>query len=115
MLCATISLPQPLSPVTSTLASERATRSISSRSATISGLWPISRTAVFVINVTNDVLDGCCSLARETLEDVPLLVREIDEAGPDLVALSVRALCNPPHLDFGGKGLARQIETQPSP
>ena len=42
MAAATNSLPTPLSPVTSTFASERATRSISSRSSFIAALSPIS-------------------------------------------------------------------------
>jgi hypothetical protein len=46
MLLATISLPTPLSPVIMTLASDRATRSISCCRATISGLSPI-RTVPF--------------------------------------------------------------------
>src|SRR4029453_11296993 len=48
MLRATISLPTPLSPVMSTLASERATRSTSCCSAMISGLRPTSSTLVFI-------------------------------------------------------------------
>jgi hypothetical protein len=47
MVRATISLPTPLSPVMSTLASERATRSISCCSATVAGLRPISWMCVF--------------------------------------------------------------------
>ena len=39
---ATSSLPAPLSPVTSTLASERAVRPISTRNSTIAGLSPTS-------------------------------------------------------------------------
>src|SRR5688572_4376140 len=47
MLLATISLPTPLSPVISTLASERATRSTSCCKAAMAGLCPTSWTCVF--------------------------------------------------------------------
>src|SRR5688572_22600221 len=48
MLRDTISLPTPLSPVIRTLASLRATRSISACSACIWGLFPINRTCCLV-------------------------------------------------------------------
>ena len=62
MLWATISLPVPLSPVTSTFASERATRSISCRRPAISWLLPISRTALLGVELV--LTRGISSSAR---------------------------------------------------
>src|SRR5678815_1970251 len=112
MLCATISLPQPLSPVTSTLASERATRSISSRRATMSGLWPINRTVAFGDDVTFGPAGA--SSPREAFDDVALIVGQIDEAGADFIAQPAGALRNAPDFDFSGERVAFEIEAQPS-
>jgi len=43
---------------------------------------------------------------------VPLIVREIDETRADFIALPAWTLSNSPNLDFGSKGLTRQIKTQ---
>src|SRR5262245_53165123 len=112
MLCATISLPQPLSPVTSTFASDRAMRSISSRRATMSGLWPISRTAFFVVDVIDDNPWPVRSSACETLDDVTMVVGQVQESRADFIALAARSLRDSSDFDLGREGLAAQIKTQ---
>jgi hypothetical protein len=78
----------------------------------MSGLWPISRPATFVVAVTNGSLSRVGSSARETLEDVPLVVCEIHESRADFIALSARSLRNSPDFDVGGEWLTREIQTQ---
>src|SRR5262245_20104644 len=110
MLWATISLPLPLSPVTSTLASERATRSISSRSATMSGLWPISRAALFV-DVIDDNPWPVRSSACEPLDNVTMVVGQVHESRADFIAVAARSLRDSSDFDFHREGLTALIET----
>src|SRR5678815_5477070 len=82
MLRATISLPTPLSPVMSTLASERATRSTSCCSAMISGLRPTSSTLVFIRMPASELV--------RTPTSTPVAVIVMSEVSEKKVVFGVR-------------------------
>src|SRR5687768_8025510 len=104
MLRDTISLPTPLSPVIRTLASLRATRSISTCSACIWGLFPINRTCclvracipapiVLILLKSRVVASTVASLIRKSFNHALVLAAERHERGanrePFGVALSL--------------------------
>src|SRR5262245_54593821 len=113
MLCATISLPLPLSPVTSTFASDRATRSISARRATMAGLWPKSRTWALG-GIVNDVWPMVSSVGK-AYDYLSIFLTEVHEARADPISGSPLPRHDAADLHFGRKRLPPEIEPKASP
>src|SRR5262245_8450353 len=123
MARATISLPTPLSPVIRTLASERATRSISCSSAVTSALRPVNwmcvrdltaprgLTRVFVlVSATPSII------VHEPFDESPVFLGHAYEGGPDPITRSgLSCRRNPLHLNVCGEGGTCQRETQTAP
>src|SRR5262245_16823395 len=88
MRCATSSLPLPLSPVTSTLASEGAMRSTSCRSSRMGRLSPISCVWAWSFVAEHMALPATPrgsdrGFAEELLERAPAAIVHLDEAHPE--------------------------------
>src|SRR5262245_34748053 len=124
MARATISLPTPLSPVISTFASDRATRSISCSSAVTSALRPVSWTCVRCrtapIGFTRVLLVLVSAtpsiIVHEPFNESPVFLSHADEGGPDAIAGSDLGRGGDPlHLNVCRKGSTRERETQAAP
>src|SRR5262245_43293990 len=111
MLCATISLPVPLSPVTSTLASDRAIRSISCWSAVISGLLPMSRTKTLGVGVTA----GTSSSLRGPLGNRRTPIGQVLPRRKNDGLLGVASGGHTRHAQRGGHRVFFQAERAPKP
>src|ERR1035437_1347131 len=116
MARATISLPTPLSPVISTLASDWATRSTSCCRATISALRPINCASVLV-RIMRTALSRpastSTSLTRKTLDYLTMLGTDDDEGHPEPVPAGKAARRDDPlHRDVGRERRASERQTQ---
>src|SRR5215475_7094497 len=110
MLCATISLPLPLSPVTSTFASDLATRSISARSAAMAGLWPSSRT--LALDATVKDAGPIHSSVGEAFDYQAMLLAKVDETRANFISNPPGAQRDGADFYFRGKRLPSKVESQ---
>ena len=102
---ATISLPTPLSPVISTLASDRATRSISCSSARTSALRPVSWTCdrgrIAPIGLTRELLLSAMPsiIVHEPFNELPVFQRHPYKCGSNPIpGRCIRPWSNPSNL-----------------
>src|SRR5262245_16444735 len=113
MLCATISLPLPLSPVTSTFASDLATRSISARKATMTGLWPSSRTLALDAAVKD--AGPMDSSVRKAFDYQAMLLAKVDETRANFISIPACAQRDGADFYFRGKRLPSKVESKAPP